>query len=34
MRAPYTAYMQGGLTYESGRLGIMAALEAVLAEQK
>ena len=34
MRAPYTAYMQGGLTYESGRLGIMAALEAVLAERK
>lgn len=31
MREPYIAYMQGGLTYESGRLGIMAALEAVLA---
>lgn len=26
MREPYTAFMQGGLTYESGRLGIMAAL--------
>jgi len=27
MRAPYTAFMQGGLTYESSRLAIMAALE-------
>lgn len=26
MRPPYTAFMQGGLTYESARLGIMAAL--------
>ncbi len=25
MRAPYTAYLQGGLTYESGRLGILRA---------
>lgn len=29
MRPPYIAYMQGGLTYESGRLGIMSAVEAV-----
>lgn len=25
MREPYTAYMQGGLTYESGRYGVMCA---------
>lgn len=25
MRAPYSAYMQGGLTFESGKLGILAA---------
>ena len=28
MREPYTAYMQGGLTYESGKLGVMLALSA------
>lgn len=27
MREPYTAFLQGGLTYESARLGIMAAAE-------
>jgi len=27
MREPYIAYMQGGLTYESGKLGILAAAE-------
>ena len=31
MREPYTAYLQGGLTYESGRLGIMLAVESLLA---
>ena len=30
MREPYTAYLQGGLTYESGKLGIMAAAELML----
>lgn len=30
MRAPYTAFMQGGLTYESGKLGILAAAERLL----
>jgi cystathionine beta-lyase family protein involved in aluminum resistance len=30
MREPYIAYMQGGLTYESGRLGIMMAVSAML----
>lgn len=27
MRAPYIAFMQGGLTYESARLGVMAAAD-------
>lgn len=31
MRAPYTAYLQGGLTYESGKLGILLAVEALKA---
>lgn len=31
MREPYAAYLQGGLTYESGKLGIMLAVEALLA---
>ena len=26
MKPPYTGYLQGGLTYESGRLGILLAL--------
>ena len=26
IRAPYIAYMQGGLTYEYGKLGILKAL--------
>ncbi len=30
MRAPYTAYLQGGLTYESGRLGILRAAMSLL----
>lgn len=30
MREPYTAYLQGGLTYESGRLGILLAVESLL----
>ena len=30
MRPPYTAYLQGGLTYESGKLGVMLAVEALL----
>ena len=29
-RPPYTVYMQGGLTYESGRLGVMMAVNAIL----
>ncbi len=27
MKPPYTAFMQGGLTFESGRLGILRAIE-------
>ena len=27
---PYTAYMQGGLTYEYGKLGVMRALDVML----
>lgn len=32
MREPYMVYMQGGLTYESGKLGIMMAVSAMLEE--
>jgi cystathionine beta-lyase family protein involved in aluminum resistance len=30
MRDPYTAYLQGGLTFESGKLGVMLAAEEML----
>lgn len=33
MRPPFTAYLQGGLTYESGKIGILRAAEKLL-EQK
>ncbi len=29
MRPPYTVYFQGGLTYESGKIGIMSAAESM-----
>lgn len=29
MREPYTCYMQGGITYESGKLGILLAAEMI-----
>ncbi|MGN1121114.1 MAG: aminotransferase class I/II-fold pyridoxal phosphate-dependent enzyme [Eubacteriales bacterium] len=32
--APYTVYMQGGLTYESGKIGVMFALENLLAAEE
>ena len=32
MRPPYTAFLQGGLTYESGKLGIMKAISELLEE--
>ena len=31
-RAPFTAYLQGGLTYESGKTGILLAVEELLKE--
>lgn len=30
LRPPYTAFLQGGLTFESGRIGILSAARAVL----
>lgn len=30
MREPYTVYLQGGLTYESGKTGVMLAVEELL----
>lgn len=30
MREPYTVYMQGGLTYESGKTGVLLAVEQLL----
>ena len=33
MREPYAVYMQGGLTYESGKLGVMMAVSAMLDEE-
>ena len=32
IRAPYIGYMQGGLTYESGKLGVMTAVSEMLSE--
>ena len=32
IREPYTVYMQGGLTFESGKLGVMMAVSAMLKE--
>ncbi len=32
IRPPYTVYLQGGLTYESGKLGVMMAVSAMLGE--
>lgn len=33
IRPPYTVYFQGGLTYESGKLGIMSAAETVIGKE-
>ncbi len=33
LRPPYIAYFQGGLTYESAKVGILAAADRMLAEQ-
>lgn len=32
LRPPYTAFLQGGLTYEAGKLGVMSAADYVLRE--
>ena len=32
IREPYTAFFQGGLTYESGKYGIMTSAEYLLKE--
>jgi cystathionine beta-lyase family protein involved in aluminum resistance len=34
IRPPYTVYFQGGLTYESGKIGILAAADCVSGEAK
>ena len=34
MRPPYTVYMQGGLTFESGKLGILLAADELLREAR
>ena len=34
VKAPYTVYIQGALTYESGKIGIMSAAKEVLKSQK
>ncbi len=34
LRAPFTAFFQGGLTYESGKLGILSAAAELAAEQE
>lgn len=33
MREPYTVYMQGGLTYESGKAGVMLAADELLKQE-
>ncbi len=34
MREPYTAYLQGGLTYESGKFGILTAAQMLFEEKE
>lgn len=34
LRPPYTAFFQGGLTYESGRIGILSAAREMLLDKK
>ena len=33
MRPPYTVYLQGGLTYESGKMGVLLAVQELLAKK-
>ena len=32
LRAPYAAYMQGGLNYASGKIGVLLAAQSMLEE--
>ena len=32
LKPPYTSYMQGGLSYEYGKLGVMHAVDHMLGE--
>ena len=34
MREPYTVYLQGGLTFESGRLGVLLAVQELLGREQ
>jgi cystathionine beta-lyase family protein involved in aluminum resistance len=34
LRPPYTAYFQGGLTYESAKIGILAAADRMLSAKE
>lgn len=34
LREPYVGYLQGGLTWESGKIAVMTALEALMKEEK
>lgn len=34
LRPPYTAFLQGGLTFESGRIGVLSAARAVIKSMK
>jgi len=34
VRPPYTAFFQGSLTYESGKIAILTAAEKLLAQQE
>ncbi len=33
MREPYTVYLQGGLTYESGKMGVLLAIQELLSKE-
>ena len=34
MRVPYKVFMQGGLTFEHGRIAVMAAARQIMEKQK
>ena len=33
MREPFTAFLQGGMTYEAGKLGVMCAASELISEK-